>query len=366
MQNRRPIAPGRLCLGVLAFALAVSPSALLNAAEPATEPAAPPHAELANGLITAVVMLPDAEKGFYRGTRFDWSGIVAHVAYEGHTFFGGRVDDDGVVQRGYSLGTSDEFKVSLPLGAPQTQPADAAGNGEPAPLPPRNIRIGVGIQEPYWEQRGRGKPRLRWRLAKAFPWEVERGKDFVEFRQSVREGPWGYEYLKRVQLVAGKPAFTIARRFRNTGGEPIRCEHYCHNWTRIDGQTIGRQYHMEFSFAPRPQGDPNERKVARALAAVEGRKLLHGGDLWAQLGPQRSPADNCVTLVNTAAGAAMRLRGDWTPTAFNIYVKPGEACPEPFIYLDLKGGDERQWTSRYEFVLVPKAEPKPETKPEVR
>ncbi len=32
--------------------------------------------------------LPDATNGFYRGTRFDWSGVVADLQYAGHSYYG--------------------------------------------------------------------------------------------------------------------------------------------------------------------------------------------------------------------------------------------------------------------------------------
>ena len=35
-----------------------------------------PEAEITNGLIRARLYLPDAHAGFYRGTRFDWSGVI--------------------------------------------------------------------------------------------------------------------------------------------------------------------------------------------------------------------------------------------------------------------------------------------------
>ena len=33
-----------------------------------------PQAEITNGQIKAKLYLPDTEKGYYRSTRFDWSG----------------------------------------------------------------------------------------------------------------------------------------------------------------------------------------------------------------------------------------------------------------------------------------------------
>src|SRR5438067_11361563 len=50
--------------------------------------AEPPRAELSNGLLRVKLDLPDAANGFYRGTRFDWSGMIDNVDYGGHKFYG--------------------------------------------------------------------------------------------------------------------------------------------------------------------------------------------------------------------------------------------------------------------------------------
>src|ERR1700733_12819430 len=47
-----------------------------------------PKAEISNGAVQAVLYLPDAQKGYYRASRFDWSGVVPCLAYKGHTYFG--------------------------------------------------------------------------------------------------------------------------------------------------------------------------------------------------------------------------------------------------------------------------------------
>jgi len=53
-----------------------------NAAKDASSPCASsiaadfPKAVLSNGPVQAVVYLPDPQKGYYRSTRFDWSGVV--------------------------------------------------------------------------------------------------------------------------------------------------------------------------------------------------------------------------------------------------------------------------------------------------
>ena len=47
-----------------------------------------PRVRLTNGRLVAEVYLPDDQHGYYRGPRFDWSGIVGCASLNGHTFFG--------------------------------------------------------------------------------------------------------------------------------------------------------------------------------------------------------------------------------------------------------------------------------------
>ncbi len=46
-----------------------------------------PEAEIANGPIRVRLYLPDATTGFYRGTRFDWSGVIGGLEYAGHNYY---------------------------------------------------------------------------------------------------------------------------------------------------------------------------------------------------------------------------------------------------------------------------------------
>ena len=55
-----------------------------------TQMAAPqfPQAEISSSSIRATVLLPDAKSGYYRGTRFDWSGVISSLKWNGHEYFG--------------------------------------------------------------------------------------------------------------------------------------------------------------------------------------------------------------------------------------------------------------------------------------
>src|SRR5678810_204695 len=64
-----------LALAVL-FAVQISPAADF------------PSTEIKNDQIKAKIYLPDAKNGFYRSTRFDWSGAIASLEYKGHNYYG--------------------------------------------------------------------------------------------------------------------------------------------------------------------------------------------------------------------------------------------------------------------------------------
>ena len=40
-----------------------------------------PQAQITNGLIQVKLYLPDPKNGYYRATRFDWSGEIASLHY---------------------------------------------------------------------------------------------------------------------------------------------------------------------------------------------------------------------------------------------------------------------------------------------
>ena len=66
-----------------------------------------PEAEITNGILTARMYLPDAERGYYRSTRFDWSGAIYSLQYaEGSTTASGTSASIRQSRIGSSRGTT--------------------------------------------------------------------------------------------------------------------------------------------------------------------------------------------------------------------------------------------------------------------
>src|SRR5262249_37740664 len=75
-----------------------------------------PNLVLTNGELALTVVLPDAKRGFYRGTRFDWSGQVARAAYRGHTLFAPWKSPHDPENYEDAIGTAEEFGINAPVG----------------------------------------------------------------------------------------------------------------------------------------------------------------------------------------------------------------------------------------------------------
>lgn len=187
---------------------------------------------ITNGILKVTVMLPDADNGYYRSTRFDWSGIIAQVEYDNHTYFqnweyyngtltGGPHDP---LNAGTGTGTVEEFRDAPGY--------DEAKVGEPF------LKIGVGILE-----RAENKPHhwnFPYKFVKKGEWKVVTKKNSIRFVQKIEtDFDYGYRYEKTIVLKENKPEVEIIHTLKNTGEKEIHANPYCHNFFQFDGQEVG-------------------------------------------------------------------------------------------------------------------------------
>jgi hypothetical protein len=322
-------------------ALTLALAAGSAAAEDAPAPAWPRHV-LDNGQVALTVYLPDAAKGFYRGERFDGSGLIARAEHKGHAFFGPWKEPHDPADREAAIGPAEEFGMTRPIGY-----AAAAPGG----LFPK-IGVGLLAKEPA-DDKGRASAYGFWkpyRIAEPGAWKVEAAPEAVLFEQSLA-GPGGFavRYEKRITLLPGAPAFTIRHRLVNTGTAPLATDFYNHHFTVIDGSPAGPDYRVVFPF-------DLSTKSAKGLlgrAELRGRELVFtaeveaGKPLYVILDGHREAKDNAFEIRNVRTGASLRVRGDWTVTKFPVYVARTALCPEPFLDLALEPGAETAWGLEY-------------------
>ena len=63
---------------------------------------------LSNGIINLSIMLPDRDEGFYRSTRFDWSGMVGTLTHGKHSFVCPWILPHDPLGPKYGIGTAEE------------------------------------------------------------------------------------------------------------------------------------------------------------------------------------------------------------------------------------------------------------------
>src|SRR5262252_590961 len=90
-----------------------------------------PQAEMFNTRIRAKLYLPNPESGYYRATRFDWSGQIASLEWNGHNYFGQWFERYDPKLHDAIMGPVEEFVTSP--GYDEAKPGETF------------VRIGVGL-----------------------------------------------------------------------------------------------------------------------------------------------------------------------------------------------------------------------------
>jgi hypothetical protein len=291
-----------------------------------------PQARIANDAMSLVVYLPDAEKGYYRGTRFDWSGMIARVAFTGgRTVFGPFRTEFDPTLHDHVVGPAEEFDADSPPGYAEAKVGELF------------MKIGVGLIEKVREDKyGFWN---RYKLVKPGSWKVAHGVDWIRFDQEMALGGLAYAYTKRIGL--NGMSFTIAHTLRNTGAKPIETVTYCLNFVIIDDEPVGPSYRVVLPFKAGLLGNSKPAEAEVKAGAITFRDAVKGSVMLFLDGLMGTAADNAGTVENTRTGTALTFQGDRPLLKYNFYAEKTAACPEPFVRLQVGPGKEEKWETRY-------------------
>jgi hypothetical protein len=291
---------------------------------------AQPQAEISNGIVHARFYLPDTADGYYRATRFDWSGVMPSLKYAGHSYFGQWFPKYAPTIHDAIMGPVESFS---PL---------RYGDGDTF------VQIGVGVL--VRPDSAAYSPFRYYRIKDAGKWVIHKGRRQVEFRQTAA----GYVYTKTVSLTKGKPQLVITHQLRNTSSRPIETEVFDHNFFVTDSQTIAPGIVLKFPFTL-----ATEQARGLDLAAIRGdsisikRPLEARESVYAILhgyGPTASDYD--IRLENHITGAAVRIRADRPLSKLVFWGSVKTLCPEPYIHVSVAPGKTFSWTLYYDLYTV--------------
>lgn len=294
-----------------------------------------PLADISNGLIHARLYLPDTATGYYRSTRFDWSGVMPELTYKGHTFLGQWYPDwfpkytptlhDAI------LGPVESFS---PLDY------DKAGPGSDF------VQIGVGLLTR--PDTTRYSPFRYYHIHNPGTWKITPSKSTIEFRHTLDNH---YIYTKTIALTKGKPELVITHELHNTSSEPITTDVFDHNFFVTDSTDLTAGFVLKFPFtltADHTTGPAD-------LAAINGdsisilRPFVQRESVYAILhGYGDSPKDYDIRLENRIKGVGIHITADRPLSKLAYWATTHTLCPEPFIHLSVAPGETVKWTLRYE------------------
>ncbi len=298
-----------------------------------------PQAQISNGQIRARFHLPDPEKGYYRGTRFEWSGIIESLQYKGHEYFGVWFPRYDPKLHDAITGPVEEFRTG-----------EASVGYEQAKAGETFVRIGVGTLRKPEEQAYRVFG--TYEIVDPGKWTVDPGSDRVVFtHQLTHPAGYGYTYTKTVRLQAGRPEMIIEHRLKNTGTLPIETSQYNHNFFVIDGQPTGPDSVVTFPFEARATRDLGGKAQVAGKQLTYLRELREGGEsVFTEIeGFGTTAADYDFKIENRKAGAGVRIIGDRPLSKVVFWSIRTTVCPEPYIDIRVAPGEETSWKIRYEF-----------------
>lgn len=313
---------------------------LLASASPTSQPAdmasAGRVATISNGLVHASVHLPDATHGYYRGTRFDWSGVVASLTWNGHEYFGEWFDRHDPTRHDAITGPVEEFLTG-----------DTALGYDDAPAGGTFVRIGVGVLRKPDESSFRRFG--TYQIVDPGTWDVVTGAERIDFRHELNDGDgYAYRYSKTLRLAGD--TLVIEHALTNTGLKSIRTSVYNHNFFTLDRGTTGPGLTVRFPFAPRAD------RPLKGLAEIRGRTLvflrpLHAREnVFAELeGFGTTASDYGFEMENRATRAGVRVTGDRPLSRLIFWAAHRTACPEPYIDASVDPGHTTSWSMTYAF-----------------
>lgn len=315
-----------------------------------------PQADITNGEVHVKLYLPDSQNGYYRGTRFDWSGVIAALEYKGHTYYTRWYDRIDPQVRDWEF-HGEELVVSTCSGISGPVEEHHAIHGalgfDEAKVGGTFVKIGVGVLRKDSEKYNGFK---LYEIVDPGKWTVVTHPDSVEFMQVVADpsSGYGYTYRKTVRLVPGKPEMVLEHRLTNTGRHVIQDKVYNHDFLALDHQVPGPDLSLTFPFQLSYLRPPSP-----GLAEIRGnqlvylKKLADSDTLYAQLlGFSGSPKDHEIRIENQRVGAGVVIRANRPLSNLSVWSIRRVLAVEPFIEMSIDPGSEFTWNWDFQFYTL--------------
>jgi hypothetical protein len=317
-----------------------------------------PQTRLTNGPLQVTVYLPNAQRGYYRGTRFDWSGVIQSLEYKGHRFYGPWYTKTDPHVRDFIYDGNDitAGPCSAIMGPVEEFSTAHSGLGyKEAKAGGTFIKIGVGVLRKPDD--GEYSPYHLYEIVDGGKWTVHTTATSVEFTHALGDpaSGYGYTYRKTLRLVPGKPELVIEHSLRNTGQKLIQTSVYDHNFFVPDNQPPGPGTVITVPFKIQTAQPPE-----KGLAEIRGNQLIYLKPLQGQervtaaiKGFTGNAKDYDVRVENAKAGIGYRVTGDRPLSSVFLWSIRSVVSMEPYIDMSIAPDSEFTWEYSYKYFTVP-------------
>ncbi len=301
-----------------------------------------PEAAIAGKHITAKLYLPDSERGYYRGTRFDWSGQIYSLRAGNHEYFGQWFEHYDPKLHDAIMGPVEEFRSEE--GSVGYAEAKAGGTF---------LRLGVGVVRKPDDNKF--DPFKTYDIVDNGKWKVRNGRDWIQFtHELIGPNGYAYQYTKTIRLARNKAEMIIQHALKNTGERAIHTWQYNHNFFMLDNQPTGPASVVQFPFDVKLKqplrGDAAEVKGHNV---VYSRELQKGESVYGEFegfGPTARDYD--FHLENKTGGAGVEITGDRPISKIVFWSIRSTACPEAYVDIRVEPGRDFKWSYKYRFYEV--------------
>ena len=337
-----------ILIGLVSAGVAQNQPAPVDAASvsPASSLDGLPHKDISNGIVSAKVYLP-GEGGFYRGTRFDRAGVVAHATYKGTDY--GQYWFSSQSPQVHDFAWRDhQVTVSTASGAAGPAEEFTAIGFDEAGMGGKFLKPGVGILK---------RDTQDYDFVHVYLVVNEGKRGFSSTKTSVRltqdlndkDTGYGYRYAKTVRLIPGKAEMVIEHVLTNTGTKPIETAVYCHNFLSLspgnENVALTAPFTLEAGKPLQPDAAQVSGHTLKYLRPVkEGESVTSP---FTGFGDKASDYD--FKVVNTATGFGQRIRADQPLSRINFWSIRTIFSWEPYIAISLKPGETKRWTYTYDY-----------------
>ena len=303
--------------------------------------AGPPEAEIRSASLQAKLYLPDPEQGYYRATRFDWSGVIKSLEFKGHNYFGQWFPKYDPKINDAITGPVEEFLTNgTGLGYAEAKTGESF------------VKIGVGAVRKPEEKAFRQFN--TYEITDPGKWTVRQQPDSVEFTQTLSDTlGYAYVYTKTVRLAKDKPQLILEHRLRNTGRKTIESSVYEHNFYMLDSLPSGPDVVVKFPFEVHATANLNGLAEARGKELAYLQELPPGRSVYSELqGYGATATDYDIRVENRKAGIGVRQTSHRPLAKLVFWSIRTTPCPEAYIDMKIEPGKEFTWRISYDFYTI--------------